>query len=113
MPVPVCDNSRIIRYRIILCRLYRSEVYRGRIASKRRYFYGLRVHLVVTASGKPVEFCLAPGSVAHVRAFQRMGLDLPEGSCLFADPADTDYAQEDFLAEAGVRLVAGRSVGSP
>jgi hypothetical protein len=107
MPVPVCDNYRIIR-----CRIYRSEVYRGRISSKRRYFYGLRVHLVITATGKPVEFALAPGSVADVRAFQQMGLDLPAGSCLFADAAYTDYIHEDLLGEADIRLVAGRKKNS-
>jgi hypothetical protein len=120
LPVPVCDNYRIIRCRLYpLSRPVQSSqssqggaTYRGRIASKRRYFYGLRVHLVITASGGPVEFCLAPGSVADVRAFQQMELDLPEGACLYADPAYTDYEQEDLLAEAGVRLVAGRKKNS-
>ena len=64
LPVPVCDNVRIRR-----CRLYPLEEaeeghdddadtpkeekksFRGYIASKRRYFYGLRVHLVVTGAG--------------------------------------------------------------
>jgi len=32
-PVPVCDNIRIRR-----CKIYQSEEYRGRIASKCRYF---------------------------------------------------------------------------
>ncbi len=65
LPVPVCDNIRIRR-----CRLYpleeaaghddedrpERESFRGyNIASKRRYFYGLRVHLVVSGAGEPVE----------------------------------------------------------
>ncbi len=41
LPVPMCDNIRIRR-----CRLYplkeHGEAFRGYIASKRRYFYGLR-----------------------------------------------------------------------
>jgi hypothetical protein len=44
LPVPGCDNIRISR-----CRLYRDEAYRGYIASKRRYFSGLRVHVLITA----------------------------------------------------------------
>ena len=107
MPVPVCDNYRIGR-----CRIYRSEDYRGRIASKKRWFYGLRIHLVVTATGRPVEFVLAPGSTADVRAFRTMRLDLPEGAYLYADPAYTDYVEEDLLQEAGIRLVAGRKKNS-
>jgi hypothetical protein len=78
LPVPVCDNIRIRR-----CRIYPSEEggrdddakekkksFRGYIASKRRYFYGLRVHLVVTGAGEPVEFSLAAGSEADVTIFR-------------------------------------------
>jgi len=32
-----------------------GKAFRGYVASKRRYFYGLRVHLVTTAAGEPVE----------------------------------------------------------
>lgn len=32
--------------------------------SKQRYFHGLRVHLVVSGAGEPVEFALAAGSEA-------------------------------------------------
>jgi hypothetical protein len=64
-PVPVCDNIRIGR-----CRLYplekHGEAFRGYLCSKRRYFYGLRVHLVVSGTGEPVEFALAAGSEADV-----------------------------------------------
>ena len=37
-PVPICHNIRISR-----CRLVNSSEYRGYIASKRCYFYGVRV----------------------------------------------------------------------
>ena len=93
-PVPVCDNIRIRR-----CHLYRGEAYRGYVASKRRYFFGLRIHLVVTATGQPVEFLLAPGAYADLPAGKALPLDLPPGSTLYADAAYTDYAWEDFLAQ--------------
>ena len=38
-PLPVCDN-----YRIRHCRLYQGKAFHGKIASKWRYFYGLRRH---------------------------------------------------------------------
>jgi len=66
LPVAVCDNIRISRRR-----LYQDETYRGYIASKRHYFYGLRVHVVVTAQGVPVEFTLTPGAWAALTAFKR------------------------------------------
>lgn len=77
----MCDNIRIRR-----CRIYplveeegrvgdgpepKKKSFRGYIASKRRYFYGLRVHLVVTGAGEPVEFSLAAGSEADVTVFTR------------------------------------------
>jgi Transposase DDE domain len=111
LPVAACDNIRIHR-----CRLYPPEehggVFRGYIASKRRYFYGLRVHLVVTEAGEPVEFALAAGSEADVTVFKDLELDLPEGSIICADKAYTDYDYEDLLEEVGLHLKAQRKKNS-
>ncbi len=112
LPVPVCDNIRIRR-----CRLYPSEKYggafRGYICSKRRYFYGLRVHLVVSGAGEPVEFSLVAGSEADVSVFKDLNLDLPEDSIILADKAYTDYDYEDLLEEAaGLHLKAQRKKNS-
>ena len=49
-PVAVCDNYRIPR-----AKLYQNKQYRGCLASKQRYCYGLNVHLLVTKAGQPVE----------------------------------------------------------
>ena len=62
-PVAACDNVRIRR-----AKLYRDETYRGYQASKRRYFYGLKIHLMVTSAGQPVECVLTPGSVLRLRS---------------------------------------------
>ena len=59
-PIPVCDNIRIPRSKIY----HGKEEYRGYQASKKRYFYGIRIHLMTTESGQPVEFFLALGSLA-------------------------------------------------
>lgn len=111
VPVAVCDNIRIKR-----CRLYPLEehagAFRGYIASKKRYFYGLRVHLVVTGNGEPVEFSLAAGSEADVRVFKDLDLDLPEGSIILADKAYTDYDYEDLLKEVGLHLKSQRKKNS-
>lgn len=102
LPVPVCDNIRIRR-----CRIYPLEehgkAFRGYIPSKRRYFYGLRVHLLVSGAGEPVEFSLAAGSEADVSVFKDLSLELPEGSTIHADKGYTDYGHEDFLRDVGVR----------
>lgn len=120
LPVAVCDNIRIHR-----CRLYpleeghthddgalKRKSFRGYIASKRRYFYGLRVHLVITRAGEPVEFALAAGSEADVTIFKDLELDLPEGSIICADKAYSDYDYEDLLSEVGLHLKAQRKKNS-
>jgi transposase len=107
-PVPVCDNIRIFRSRI-----YHGEAFRGRVASKKRFVYGLRIHLMISATGKPVEFVLAPASTADVTAFRTLPLDLPEGAEVYADPAYTDYSLEDLLHEmAGITLTVPRKKNS-
>lgn len=99
-PVAACDNYRIRR-----CRRYRGEAWRGYQASKRRYFYGVKIHLVVAASGQPVEFVLAPGADADVAVLKRLRLDLPENATLTGDRAYNDYVYEDLLKDAGLGLI--------
>ena len=107
LPVAVCDNIRIKR-----CRIYpreeHGEAFRGYVASKRRYFYGLRVHLLVSGAGEPVEFSLAAGSEADVKVFKEMDLDLPTGATIHADKGYTDYSHEDLLEEVGMNLLSQR-----
>jgi len=111
LPVPACDNIRIRR-----CRLYPPKkhggAFRGYIPSKRRYFYGLRVHLVTTGAGEPVEFSVVAGSEADVSVFKDLELDLPEGSIILADKAYTDYDYEDLLEEVSLHLKAQRKKNS-
>ena len=98
-PVPACDVIRISS-----AKLYQGEVWGGRIASKRRYFYGLKLHLMVTESGVPVEFFLTPGSVGDVLGLRCYPFDLPQGAVVYADRAYCNYAIEDALAQAGITL---------
>ena len=103
-PVAVCDNIRISRSRLV-----RGEQFRGRKASHRRYFYGVRVQVVTTEEGVPVEFAFLPGSAADVRGLGVLPLDLPEGSELYMDSGYTDYAAEDAAREAdGVTFAVQR-----
>ena len=99
-PVPVCENVRIFHSKI-----YNTEKYRGYHASKKRYFYGIKVHMLVTVGGLPVEFIMTPGSCADISAFKELDLNIPEGSMVYGDKAYTDYEEEDLLIEsAGIEL---------
>lgn len=94
-PVPICDNIRIFNVRLI-----QSEQFRGYIASKKRYFYGVRVQLLTTKTGIPVEFVFLPGSASDVRALNALPLNLPPESDVYGDSAYTDYTAEDDLKQS-------------
>jgi hypothetical protein len=107
-PVPMCDNIRISR-----CRLTQGEGFRGYSASKRRYFYGLRVQVVVTVEGLPVECCILPGSLSDIQGLAELPLSLPMGAEVAADAAYTFYEWEDHLAEQdSVHLLVARKANS-
>jgi hypothetical protein len=94
MPIAVCDNIRIRRSKI-----YSDEKYRGYKASKKRYFYGLKIHLMVTSDGQPVECFLTHGGCGDVDALKYYAYELPDGSIIYADKAYNDYEIEDLLNE--------------
>lgn len=111
LPVAVCDNIRIRRSKLYPLQEH-GEAFRGYIASKRRYFYGLRVHLLSTASGEPVEFILAAASEADIGLFKELKLEVPEGAIICADKGYTDYHYEDLLEDVGLHLKAQRKKNS-
>jgi hypothetical protein len=90
----VCDDMRIKRNK-----LYPEEMFRGYLPSKKRYFYGLKVHLLVTTDGQPVEFFLTHGGFGDVAALKYYAFALPAGSIIYADRAYNDYEIEELLKE--------------
>ena len=107
-PVAVCDNIRIPR-----CRLAKGELYRGKIASKQRFFYGVKVQLLATSDGLPVEFAILPGSCADLQGFAELALSLPAHTQLFVDSAYNCYEWEDYLQDfENVKLQVPRKTNS-
>lgn len=93
-PVAICDNIRIIRSKILS-----GKKWRGYTASMRRYFYGVKVQLLTTKNGIPVQFCFVPGKQADVKSMSMLLSDLPAESAVYADSAYTDYDTEDWLSD--------------
>ena len=112
MPVACCDNARIRRSK--LYPLAETDgAFRGYQSSKRRYFYGLKLHAVVNEHGYPVEVSITPGRASDTGELKHFDLDLPAGAVVSGDKAYTDYTTEDLLAEAGaVTLAADRKKDS-
>jgi len=90
-PVPCCQNNKIFR-----CRLFQGKEYHGYTASKKSYFWGIKVHMIVTPDGIPIEFTFTCGSESDVRGFRRLECDLPRGSKIYADKAYTDSFARRF-----------------
>ncbi len=106
-PIPVCDNIRISR-----CRLYQDEAYRGYKSSKRRYFYGLKIHMLVSETGRPVEFFLTCGSFSDTTGLELFDFDLPSGSMVLGDKAYNHYVIEDILEDNEIHLYPIRKKNS-
>ena len=97
-PVALCDNIRISRCRLTK-QTIEKEIYRGKITSKRRYFYGVRVQLLTTETGIPVEIAILPGACSDLQGLSELAFDLPASARVFLDAGYTEYNFEDFLIE--------------
>lgn len=93
-PLKAFHNIRISRSKLL-----KGEQWRGFNASKREYFYGVKVQLITTKSGVQVEICFSPGSEHDVESLQKMFMDLPPESSLFGDSAYTVYELEELYKE--------------
>jgi Transposase DDE domain len=93
-PVAACDNIRIHRDK-----RFGNEKFRGYTASKRRYFYGVKIFLLTAAKGEPVEMFLVPGATADVVALDVFDFDLPRASTVYGGSAFTLYEVGDLLQE--------------
>jgi hypothetical protein len=98
-PVPVCRNIRIRR-----CKIYQDECFRGYIPSRKEYFYGLKVHALMTESGIPAEIFLSPGSYADVTSLYDFSFPVSSGSVIYGDRAYNAYDIEDELERSGIHL---------
>jgi len=107
-PVAVCHNVRAGR-----CKIYDTKKYFGYTASKNEYFYGIRIHMLTTDNGNPVEFLLKPGSVHDLKAFKYLKLEMPKGSVIYADKAYVDRKTETKLfKDKKILLLAQRRSNS-
>jgi hypothetical protein len=72
-PVGYCQKNRIDKRKCFL-----EHSYIGFAASKKRYFCGIKVHMVVSNEGRPIEVHLRPGSESDIGVLWSMELDIPD-----------------------------------
>jgi len=95
--------------RIRRAKIDADEQFRGYQASKKRYVYGLKIHLMVTQDGQPVECFLTHGGCGDIDTLKYYAYELPDRAIIYADKAYNDYAIEDLLKEVDqIRLIPMR-----
>jgi len=107
-PVAVCDNIRIAN-----CKLLKGKQWRGKQCSMRRYFYGVKVQVLTTETGIPVEFGFVPGCESDVQALKKLPLSVAPESNIYGDSAYTDYTiEEDAKQGDDINLLIQRKSNS-
>lgn len=94
-PVAVCHNMRISRAKIL-----RGKQWRGYTASMRQYFYGVKVQVLTTARGIPVEFCFTPGREHDITALHQLPLAVSPESRIYADNGYMNQQTEETIWQA-------------
>ena len=93
----MCASARAGR-----SRLFPHEANRllwGYCASKKRWVYGFKVHMVVNAVGAPVRWIILGASQSDLCGFRHLDLTLPPGSALFGDAAYWDDQEAQHWQE--------------
>ena len=88
-PVAVCQNNKIFR-----CKLFTEKRFHGYTASKKSYFFGIKVHMIVTHEGVPIQFLFTPGHAADISAFRLFNFKELRGSKIYGDRAYNDSNYE-------------------
>jgi hypothetical protein len=97
-PIPVCHNKRI----------YRHKVFKGLAAKSKStmgWFFGFKLHLVISEKGELLNAMLTPGNVDDRAPVRQMTAKLT--GLLFGDKGYIDQVLFCDLFERGLKLVTG------
>jgi len=98
-PVEICQIQREKR-----SKLWRDISLKGYNASKEKYFYGFKVHMVVTTNQEPVSCYISEGSLHDTTASYKFLPTLPKNSIVIGDKGYISGRLENFLAQFGIEL---------
>ena len=98
-PVELCNITREKR-----CQLWNNQNFKGFNASKCRFFYGFKVHMVVTTDKSPVYFFISEGSMHDVTAAYGILSHLPKDSIAIGDKGYISSKLEEFLKKLNIKL---------
>jgi len=100
-PVELCQIQREKR-----SKLWRDASLKGYNASKKKYFYGFKVHMVVTTNQEPVSCYISEGSMHDATASYKFLPTLPKNSIVIGDKGYISGKLKEFLDKFGIELSA-------
>lgn len=95
-PLAVCHNRRIARHRV-----FKDLAARGK--NSMGWFYGFKLHLVVSDTGELLAACVTPGNVDDRKPVEALSRDLL--GKLFGDKGYISQALFETLFERGLELI--------
>jgi len=98
-PVELCHITREKR-----SNLWRAPELKGFNASKCKFFYGVKVHMVVTTDKSPVRCYISQGSMHDVKAAYKLLPQLPISSLTIGDKGYVSQKLSTFLQSFGIEL---------
>ncbi|MGD9970939.1 MAG: IS982 family transposase [Sulfuricurvum sp.] len=98
-PVELCQIQREKRSNLL-----NDPELKGYNASKKRYFYGFKVHMITTTDKEPVQCCISMGREADVTIAYELIPQFPDGSIGIGDKGYVSKELETISAEHGVHF---------
>lgn len=100
-PVEICNIKREKNSKLI----NRKEL-KGYNASKEKYFYGFKVHMIVTTDKQPVSVYISDGSTHDITASYEYINQLPKDSIVIGDKGYLSSKLKNFLSIFSIDLSA-------
>ena len=98
-PVELCNITREKQ-----ARLWSDTKLKGYNASKKKFFYGFKVHMVVSQHKESVSLYVSEGSMHNVTASYGILSSLPDKSTAIGDKGYVSSKLEKFLSKLGIDL---------
>ena len=98
-PVELCNITREKQVK-----LWSDIKLKGYNASKKRYFYGFKVHMVVSQHKEPISLYISEGSMHDTTASYNLLPYLPNKSIAVGDKGYVSNKLESFLLSLGISL---------
>jgi len=98
-PVQLCDITREKR-----SRLWNNKQFKGYNASKKRFVYGFKVHMIVNTNKQPIFFYISNASTHDITASYDFAFNLPKNSILIGDKGYVSSNLTNFLKQFNINL---------